>query len=289
MIDKIYFAAGGIYALIYNFGAIKELHAEYYKSDSKLSRKIMLYGNSAGAISALLFYMIINNMFEMNELNEIYESFKCNITMNFHITSLAIKLFDNILIRCPDDLYTRVSDVIHIGITTKNGHKFISKFNSNSDIFHAILSSTSIPILSEYNSSINGEICIDGSFSFKYEYLPADTIIIYTYMNFPILLTFIWPPHILEILLSELGKQKVIYYMENTKDIISKPVKNKQIYDLLPFHNWIEIHELLYKNPMWNKYIEFKANDKISDSIMETVNLFDIVNYIQYSILNHIH
>lgn len=291
MFDKIYFSSGGFYALYNHIGAIKELHSEYNKSDSKLSRKIIYYGDSAGACASLICYLVLENLLQIDKLYEILRFIGTIDILNLNFTAIACSLLDRLFDQCPADIHSRISNVIHIGVTTKNGHKHISKFNTNADVYHALLCSVSIPSLSSYDSRIGGETCIDGAYSFNYDCIPADAMII-TLSMFSAPLSLTIPPLIIQQSLLGCGKQIVVDYVNNTKSAIeddNDKTKKFRLKDILDTNGWLLVQELIYKNPMWKTHIETKTKSKISDDIKLNASLFDIVNYVHYSILNHRH
>ena len=212
--------------------------------------------------------------------------------LNLNFTAIGCSLLDRLFDYCPPDLHSRISDVIHIGVTTKSGHKHISRFDTNADIYHALLCSTSIPGLSNYESTIGGETCMDGAYSFKYDCIPSDIMIIKLSM-FSAPLTLTIPPMIIQQSLIDFGKQNVIDCLNNTKTITSDDdkIKKFRIKDVLDNNGWLQVQELMYKNPMWRTHIETKTKSKISDNNNAKLNagLFDMVNYVHYSVLNHSH
>jgi hypothetical protein len=286
MFNNIYFSFGGFYALYYNIGAIRELHSEYNKPDSKLSRKINFYGVSAGASAAILCYLVFENLITIDKLFEIIDFIKKFNAVNLDLTPITISIIDNLFDNCPNDLYLRISNIIHIGVTTKNGYKQISKFNSNADVYNAILCSCSVAGASSYDSKICGESCIDGAYSFKYEYIPEDTVIIrLTEFSTPLTLTI--PPLILRTYLIDIGKENVIVSL-NKISVMNKNKKNI-VLDVLDINWCLLINELTHKNPIWKTHIESKTKSKITDDIKLNASLFDVINYIHYSVLNHSH
>lgn len=290
MFDKIYFGSGGFYLLYNHIGAIRELHSEYNKPDSKLSRKIIYYGDSAGASAAIICYLVLENLLNLDKLYEILRFMSNFDITNINFTAIGCSLLDRLFDHCPPDLHARISNIIHIGVTTKNGHKHISQFSTNADVYHALLCSASIPGVSNYESKIDGETCIDGAYSFKYECLPTDTMII-TLSMFSAPLTLTIPPVLIQQSLIEFGKQNVIDCVNNSKSVTQTNgnIKKCRIRSILDTNGWLLVQDLMYKNPLWKTHIETKTKSKISDKNNTKLNtsLFDIVNYVHYSILNH--
>jgi hypothetical protein len=294
MFDKIYFGSGGFYLLYHHIGAIRELHAEYNKPNSKMSRKIIYYGDSAGASAAVICHLVLENLLSLDKLYEILGFMSKFDILNLNFTAIGCSLLDRLFDNCPPDTHARISGVVHIGVTTKTGHKHISQFETNADVYNALLCSASIPGISNYESKIGGETCIDGAYSFTYDCLPAGTMIIKLSM-FSAPLTLTIPPLIIQQSLIEFGKQNVIDYMNNTKSVTDKceSIKKCKIRDLLDKNGWLVVQELIYKNPMWKTHIETKTKSKISDTNKKNTQLnaglFDIFNYVHYAILNHRH
>lgn len=291
MFDKIYFSSGGFYSLYNHIGAIKELHNEYNKTDSKLSRKIIYYGDSVGASAALICYLVLENLLQIDKLYEYLKLLSKVDIANANFTSVVCSLLDRMFDHCPADLHARISNVIHIGITTQNGHKQISQFKTNADVYHALLCSSTIPGVSNYDSKIDGETCIDGACSFDYGCIPVDTMIVRLSM-FSTPLTLTVPPLIIQQSLFEFGKQIVVDYVNNTKSAISisedyDKTKKFKIKDVLDINSWLLVQQLAYKNPLWKSHVESKTKSKISNDVKLNTSLFDIVNYVHYSLLNH--
>jgi hypothetical protein len=284
MFDKIFFGSGGFYALYNHLGSIKELHKEYNKTNSKLSRNIVYYGISAGAIASILCYLLLENLIIIDKLNDLMEH--VNIT-SFNLTSIGIAVLDRLFDICPDDLHKRISNIIHIGVTTKNGYNHISQFTSNADLYNAVVCSSTVAGLSNYDSIINGDVCIDGVYSFKYEYIPVDAIII-DMRIFSVPITITIPPLIIQSMLVEMGKNTVIQYVNN-RPVINDDNKNFKFAGMLDIRGWLFIHGLTYKNPIWKRHIELKTNSKMSDNVILRVGFFDVIDYIHYSILDHTH
>lgn len=289
MLDKIFFCSGGFYAINNHFGAIKELHKEYNSPNSCISRNIVYYGVSAGAIASVLCYLVLENLITLDKAHELVTFMNTLNMIDLNITSVGINMIDRLFDCCPLDLFERISNVINIGVTTKDGYKQISTFTSNADLYNVILCSCTIAGVFNYDSQINGELCIDGVYSFKYGYLPPDTLIIkLSLFSWPITLTV--PPPIMQGLLLEMGRKSVVDYVNNNRPVINDDDNNSKqikVRNILGVNEWLFIHGLTYKNPMWKKHIEFKTNSKLPGSVNLHVGLFDIINYVHYSILNH--
>lgn len=289
MLDKVYFGYGGFYAFYNHLGAIKELHKEYNKTDSRISRNIVYYGVSAGAIASILCYLVLQHLITLDKLHELLNFTNVFGIFDMNPTMIGISMLDRLFECCPPDLHKRISDVIHIGVTTKNGYKQISSFASNADLYNVIVCSCTIAGVSNYDSQIDGETCIDGAYSFKYRYIPADTLIVnLKVFSAPLSLTM--PPFILQGLLIEMGKQNITDYMDGDRSIVNNggnDIQKFRIRDVFGINEWLFIHGITYKNPIWKKHIEFKTNSKLSDDTNSHVGFFDIVNYIHYSVLNH--
>jgi len=292
MLNNIFFSSGGFYALYNHLGAIEELHNEYNKKDSKISRDVMYYGVSAGAITSILCYLVLEGLITFDKSRELINFMNVFDIFDFNITTIAITMLDRLFECCPPDLHKRISNVIHIGVTTQNGYKQISDFASNADIYNVILCSCTIAGVSNYDSQIDGETCIDGVYSFNSGYnLPPDTLIVKLEL-FSIPLSLTIPPYTTQGFLVEMGRQKVIDYTNGNRAIINEDgdnIEKFRLRDLFGTNGWLFIHGLTYKNPIWKKHIEFKTNSKLSDSTDLHIGFFDIINYIHYSVLNHRH
>ena len=251
---NIYFHHGGFYAMPYYIGAIQQLQKEYHKPNSKLKRKkIKYYGNSAGGAFALVCYLVLNGYLDIEQHSQIFEEqFEKKRPISPNLTPIYFDLL-NVMVDCwPDNLAQLISGVLHIGVSTRTGHKFISKFANNYELYNALMCSGTIAGCSNYESKINDELCLDGAYLFNNEHLPKKTIIIASDIDAPLCLTI--PPKIIRPLLQEKGKISVKQYfghkINNNQNIIlnSTPLQ-------MAFYFWL--HEKMEKG-VWEEEIRKK-------------------------------
>jgi hypothetical protein len=109
--------------------------------------------------------------------------------------------------------------------------------------------SGTISCCSNYESKINGQVCLDGAYLFNNEYIPKNAIIIASDIDAPLCLTI--PPKIIRPLLQEKGvmtvKQYFSHKINNDKIIIlnSTPLQ-------MAFYFWL--HEKMEKG-VWEEEI----------------------------------
>jgi hypothetical protein len=283
MIENIFFHGGGFYALCNYVGTIKQLYQEYKKSDSRISKDTKFYGNSAGAAAALACYMIFNNMMTVEYIegiilgtNNVFDKLR---PISFSLTHIYLDLADFIMNDWKEDFYKQLNGILHIGVTTKTGHKFIYNFKSNVEVYNAIMCSGTLVGLSTYESKIDGELCLDGGYTFSYKCLPDNTKILQGSARFPLSLTI--PPYIIrQYLILEGFNYDEERYATNEIKQNSYSQYNDATISLL-----FQIYTILYKNPMWNLHIQMKT--KSPGANLLNVSLFDIVDYIHNTIFNH--
>ena len=249
---NIYFHHGGFYAMPYYIGAIQQLQKEYHKPNSKLKRKkIKYYGNSAGASFALVCYLVLNGYLDIEQQHQNFEEiFNKKRPISPNLTPIYFDLINVMVDYWPDNLAQLITGVVHIGISTRTGHKFINKFENNYEIYNAIMCSGTIPGCSNYESKINDEVCLDGAFLFKNEHLPKKTIIIASDIVAPLCLTI--PPKIIRPLLQEKGVMTIKQYFSHgiiQKDFIILNCTPLQ----MAFYFWL--HGIIEKGVDWEEQI----------------------------------
>jgi hypothetical protein len=157
-INAIYFG-GGAFGCTYHIGVLSAIEHTHTIT--------MIYGCSIGAMIGLWHIIGLSTADILNT----YRNFQIGEydTMCMSHLSQLNNDYPNAFAICNERLY--------IGTVSANdGFIWISKFSSNRDLFHAILCSCNFPLLSHYNSKMNGSCCIDGGFGFDLVYLPDETI-----------------------------------------------------------------------------------------------------------------
>jgi hypothetical protein len=176
---SIYFNHGGFYSMPFYIGAIKQLHKEYNKPKSNMDRNIKYYGNSAGSSWALVCYLVLNEYIPIEHLeHRLNEPFDKPRPLSCILTPIYVDLLDILAGYFPENLSQLLSGVLHVGVTTRVGHKFVSEYKTNADIYKALLCSGTISGCSCYESVIKGQTCLDGGFTIKREHIPEDAIIV---------------------------------------------------------------------------------------------------------------
>lgn len=168
------YLTGGAYGMIYQLGALSKLREEINNSNT------ILYGCSAGALSIVMF-LLYNDKFTLDLYNSITTNAFNTLLFNINEINLTIqhlKTFD-VINRDHPDAYKKLSNMINIGVTTKDGFKWYNTFESNNDLFSILLASFHIPFLCSYNAKIDGNKCIDGGFGIDVDKdLPEDCFVI---------------------------------------------------------------------------------------------------------------
>jgi len=252
---NIYFHHGGFYAIPYYIGAIQQLQKEYNKQNSKLKRqKIKYYGNSAGSGFAMVSYLILKGYLDLDLfIVRIEKLFDKKRPISPILTSSCFDLINTMVDCWPNNLAQLITGVVHIGVSTRTGHKFISKFANNYEIYNALMCSGNVSGCSNYESKINGQVCLDGAYLFNNEHIPKNSIIIASDVDAPLCLTI--PPKIIRPLLQEKGIMTI-------KQYFSQGIRQKVIIILnstplrMSFYFWL--HEKMEKG-VWEEEIRKKT------------------------------
>ena len=201
--QNIYFHHGGFDAMNQFIGSIHEIIAnkdEYVASP-------FFYGCSAGVGYALACYLVFHGYIPLEKVEQdTYAVFDKPRPMSAVLTPIYCDLIDRMIVYWPANLYELVSGVLHIGVSTQSGFKWINKFNSNYDVYNAMMCSGTIVGFTSYASIYDGAVCIDGAYLFRYGYLPQDCLCIDIPLS-PIALTI--PPSIIRPYLVAQGREKV--------------------------------------------------------------------------------
>lgn len=235
----IYFHQGGFYALPHYIGAIRELLRENKNTE------FIYYGNSAGSSLALVCYLVLNDHVSIEQMKMLCHSvFSKPRPISRILTPIVCDLIDSSIPYWPADFAQRISGVINMGVSTRNGHKWMNEFATNRDIYNTLLCSGTIAGCSNYESTIDGEVCLDGGYTFTPDYLPKDTILIASDVKLPLSLTC--PPSFITPFLEENGRRNVKYGLE-------QPMITHKYPHLMKW--WICLHEYTEKDPKWKGHI----------------------------------
>lgn len=246
--QNLYFHNGGFYAMPHFVGAIVELS----KNPTDIG---LYYGNSAGASWALVCYLVINGYATIEKVRlDMERVLSESRPISRIITPIYFELLDRCRENWPDDLAQRVSGILNIGVSTRNGHRFINQFKTNADIYNALVCSGTIAGCSNYKSMIDGETCLDGGYTFNPSVLPLNTTIIMSKIRVPLSLTC--PPVCIHPFLEERGRR-------NAKNGLDGELI---LHDCGKFTMdvWFLIHDLSEKDLTWGRHIERITRSLIS-------------------------
>ena len=175
--DKLYFG-GGAFGFSYYIGVLRALYENNHRAST-------VYGNSAGALMAMLYLLRmptedIDNLFQDVIRNTVaaIQSRPLDIS-SYQLTEPNLRLFEVIRAKYPN-AYKICNRRLHIGITkVTSGFQWKSRFSSNLELFNTLLCSYNIPFVCNYLAEIDGEKCIDGCLGFNMSrHLPRDVFTI---------------------------------------------------------------------------------------------------------------
>lgn len=195
----------------------------------------------------LRIYLVLNGYVDIDYIRkEMHKVFSEPRPVSPILTTIKVDLIDTVVPFWPVDLAQQVSGILNIGVTTKAGHKFVNQFATNADIYNALLCSGTIALCSNYESMIDGEVCLDGGYTFTEQLIPKDTIIIAS--DVLILLSLTIPPAPIRPLLESNGRR-------NVKRGLERPII---IYNTKPgeMDVWFQLRSLMPKNLNWASHIE---------------------------------
>jgi hypothetical protein len=126
-----------------------------------------IYGVSSGALTVLLLVLDIS-------FDEMYSIFsRCSsaahlgmIGGDISLTHQHYTVFNELFSRYPSAYELMNESDAHVGITTRSGFKWISKFESNQHLQEIMLGSFHIPLLCTHDPYYNGEMVLDGGIGF---------------------------------------------------------------------------------------------------------------------------
>jgi hypothetical protein len=175
--DKIYLCGGSLGAMYY-IGIIRALHERNIRIKS-------IYGNSAGAFFALV-YMLKMTVSQIETLLQtaVVQHIHTKVASqpwrisSYQMTEPCFRVFREIHRKYPN-AYKKCSGKLFVGTVRQDtGFIWQSEFSSNEELFHAILCSSNIPFVCNYNAINNKMSCLDGCMGMCMEYLPADVVTI---------------------------------------------------------------------------------------------------------------
>lgn len=239
---RIMFNSGAYSGTVEHFGSLRALIER-----NCITNKQKFYGISAGACIALIAFLYANNKITNSDIDDIYANFiSCMGNSSYtDPTSFIFAIIEYMIQYAYPDLYKEVSKHFFVGITTRKGFKWCTKFKSNYDFFHIMICSCNLSCLSTYTPT-----CLDGYYSYNpYVHLPRHTIIIHTSYHPPICLIPI-KHHLIIQNLFQSGYNKTIIEMKRYENCGTEKLTYIDIYDYL---FWFKLHERYCKlNPEWD-------------------------------------
>ena len=168
---KIIYLGGSSWGCAFYIGCYQAMLEKWGNIDD-----ILIYGNSAGALIALLMALKMS----VEEAKDIYIEFaelaKNNgvfLKMSKYHTQILNKILSN-----PDD-YKKVNNKLHIGITTyPNKHLVVNNWNSNQELINDLHCSFHIPFYCTYNAKKDNKNVLDGALSVNLGDFPRNSILI---------------------------------------------------------------------------------------------------------------
>ena len=139
------------------------------------SKETAFYGNSAGALFATLSFLYVNNRISRDDIRETQHAFlesmrTCRITDTTEFLFINIKRLKGF---CYKDLYLDARDKIVIGITTRDGFKWVRKYKSNYHFFKTLVYSCNLSCMSCFSHKH-----LDGYYGYNaFRDLPTNTLI----------------------------------------------------------------------------------------------------------------
>ena len=239
--QNIYFHHGGFHAMNQFIGSIQEIVA----NKDNFTTNPHFYGCSAGTGYALCCYLVFHGYIPVERVErQTYAVFDKIRPMSAILTPIYCELMDMMVGYWPKNLYELVSGVLHIAVSTQSGFKWINKFNSNYDIYNAIMCAGTIVGFTSYESIYDGMVCLDGAYQFRYKYVPDDCLCIDIPLS-PIALTI--PPAIIRPYLVAQGRDKV--------RICRKPQMEHDELSPTFVAMMFVIHSQVIPDPKWEKHL----------------------------------
>ena len=203
MTQNIYFHHGGFHAMNQFVGSIQEIMANKDRFDANPN----FYGCSAGTGYALCCYLVFHGHIPIEKVEQdTYAVFDKPRPMSAILTPIYCDLIDSMVAYWPENLHEMVSGVLNVAVSTQSGFRWISHYNSNYDVYNAIMCAGTIVGFSSYESKYGGMVCLDGAYQFKYGYLPEDCLCVDIPLS-PIALTI--PHPVIRAYLVSQGRDKV--------------------------------------------------------------------------------
>jgi hypothetical protein len=168
--ENVMFTGGAYSGAIEHFG-----HLNALIDFNIISKETAFYGNSAGTLFALLSFLYVNNRIKRCDITRmqqlVVESMRTCQTMD--TTAFLFINIKNFRSFCYKDLYLDASDKIVIGITTRNGFRWIRNYKSNYHLFKTLAYSCNLSCMSTFSYKY-----LDGWYAYNaFRDLPPNTLI----------------------------------------------------------------------------------------------------------------
>jgi len=139
------------------------------------SKDTVFYGNSAGTLFAILLFLYVNKRISRDDIREVQSAFvesmrTCRIT---DTTEFLFTNINHIKRFCYPDFYLEARDKIVIGITTRDGFRWVRKYKSNYHFFKTLAYSCNLSCMSCFSHKH-----LDGYYGYNaFRDLPPNTLI----------------------------------------------------------------------------------------------------------------
>ncbi len=164
-------------------GAIKELYKNRDKFDIV---NLRIYGSSAGSLMGLICLLVFNDLIDIDVITRANNDFfrtKTNLAL-LCVARLSVDYLDMLLEHIkPHELEIIKLTNRHLYIAASQPSKltFIHKFVNISELYHCIILSSNLILLSSYPAYYKNEIAIDGGYRMQMSDLPRKCLKIYNY------------------------------------------------------------------------------------------------------------
>ncbi len=196
---NLLFNGGCVWGFFEYIGTIQYIKEKNIKIDK-------LYGVSAGSAIALCLLLDIDVNMLVDFCIHTVDKTKFKSFTEMHIMGCEYVLKQH------PDAYKRVNNRLYIGLTGENGFYFKHLYTSNLDLANTIICSSSIPIVTSYETICDKQLTIDGGFSFCPKHVPKHTIVVTPTVPFPI--SALPPPELIQRLLILLGHHNMRCYIQ---------------------------------------------------------------------------
>jgi hypothetical protein len=247
------FNSGAYSGTLEHFGSLRVLIEQNY-----ITKEQHFYGISAGAYIALIAFLYVNNKITITDIDDIQSNFISCMRRSSYTDPMPcmFELIEYMKRYVYPNLYKDISKRVHIGITTRKGFRWFTKFRSNYDLFHFFICSCNLSCLSTYTYAY-----LDGYYSYSpFVHLPRHTMIIQTTYRPPICLIPITMEFIINYLLQS-GYNKTKIEIVRYSQLGSNKIMFVENYNYL---FWFDLHmRNIIINPIWDIKLKTLFHDNI--------------------------